>query len=108
MIHFDDALRTAKEVVGGNPAYSGIEEVLVLRDLRGRLRLFLKPMESQRKAVSDACDRLSSTLADRLSPFWGNVVAVDIPGGEFARILDPARSGASVWGKRPQPSRLPP
>lgn len=91
MIHFDDALKTAKEVVAGDPAYSGIEEVLVLRDLRGRIRLFLKPMESQRKAVSDACDRLSSTLAARLSPFWGNVVAVDLPGGEFARILDPVR-----------------
>lgn len=91
MIHFDDVLRTAKEVVANDPTYPDIEEVLVLRDLRGRVRLFLKPNENKKNEVGAFCDRLSTPLGERLSPFWGNVVAVDTPGGEFARILDPVR-----------------
>ena len=91
MIHFDDVLSTAKEVVASDPTYSDIEEVLVLRDLRGRVRLFLKPNENKKSEVGAFCGRLSTPLGERLSPFWGNVVAVDTPGGEFARILDPVR-----------------
>ncbi len=91
MIHFDDVLSTAKEVVASDPTYSDIEEVLVLRDLRGRVRLFLKPNENKKNEVGALCDRLSTPLGERLSPFWGNVVAVDTPGGEFASILDSVR-----------------
>ena len=52
MIHFDDVLKTAKEVLAEDPGYASIEEVLVLRDLRGRIRLFLKPKENQSNEVA--------------------------------------------------------
>jgi len=91
MIHFDDILKIAKEVLANDPAYSCIEEVLVLRDLRGRVRLFLKPKENRNNDVSAACDRLCKMLADKLSPFWGNVVALDTPHGEFVKVLGPVR-----------------
>ncbi len=61
MIHFDDVLSTAKEVVASDPTYSDIEEVLVLRDLRGRVRLFLKPNENKKNEVGALCDRLSTS-----------------------------------------------
>jgi hypothetical protein len=91
MIHFDDVLSTAKEVVASDPTYSDIEEVLVLRDLRGRIRLFLKPNENKRNEARALCDRVATRLGEHLSPFWGNVVALDTPNGEFADILKPVR-----------------
>lgn len=91
MIHFDDVLKTAHDTVVNDPIKSQIKEVLVLRDLRGRVRLFLKPQTGLDSEVAKACKRLDKALADNLAPFWGKVIEPDIPRGEFQAILNLVR-----------------
>lgn len=91
MIHFDDVLKTAFTTVQNHPARPDIQEVLVLRDLRGRIRLFLKPFAEKAAALEAALPDLHEALRNSLDFFWGGIVEVDLPGSEFYSVLQPFR-----------------
>ncbi len=94
MIHFQDVLPAARKVI----ASSGIDErlagVLVLRDLRGRVRFFLQSRESEQAEVEARCGSLAEQFERELAPFWGGVVEVDDPKSEFAQVLAGVRNDA--------------
>ena len=92
MIHFDDVLTAAYRIITNDAVNDFIEEVLVLRDLRGRIRLFMKPVEGHESEVEEALDRLSCALATDLGPFWGNLIEVDSPRSDYQSILKPVRA----------------
>ncbi|HPD32188.1 MAG TPA: AAA family ATPase, partial [Phycisphaerae bacterium] len=69
-----------------------IEEVLVLRDLRGRVRLFLKARENSADELASSIADLATSLETSLAPFWGGVLDVDRPKSEFYAILEQVRS----------------
>jgi cellulose biosynthesis protein BcsQ len=92
MIHFDDVLTVACNVLTASPAASFVQEVLVLRDLRGRIRLFLKPQDDHESDVAGALADLGQRLASGLGPFWGNVIELDSPRSSFEPLLNTVRS----------------
>lgn len=94
MIHFEQTLPAARGVIQHAGLSDTITGVLVLRDLRGRIRLFLKPRENQEEVVSEKLEQLRADLAKELEPFWGGVVDLDRPRSEFFRILESVRSEA--------------
>jgi cellulose biosynthesis protein BcsQ len=94
MIHFDEVLRTAKTILTADPIAKHIDAVLVLRDLRGRIRLLLTPALGDGLATDSDCERLRARLAATLGPFWGGVVEVDSPSSDFAKLLAPFRQEA--------------
>jgi hypothetical protein len=94
MIHFDQVLPKAKEVLERSPINAAVTGILVLRDIRGRVRLFLRPADGKREDVAGACDGLRRELEKELAPFWGGVVDLDRDDGEFGPILAPVRGEA--------------
>jgi hypothetical protein len=94
MIHFDRVLRATKKVLDADPIAQRVKGVLVLRDLRGRIRLLLTPSDGDESAVEGSCPQLAAALASALDPFWGGVVDVDSPSSDFAKLLAPLRAEA--------------
>jgi len=94
MIHFEQTLSTARQVLKDSHICDAIVSVLVLRDLRGRIRLFLKPADDRRNQVAAALPDLTSELRQKLAPFWGGVLDLDVANSEFASILTPVRAEA--------------
>jgi len=94
MIHFDDVLTTARDVLAEDTDFHAIERVLVLRDLRGRIRLFLTPKPEAADAVRNACSRLNTQLADALGGFWGQMIEPDVPESQVRALLDTVRAEA--------------
>lgn len=94
MIHFDDVLVTAHKVVTDDRAVKLIEHVLVLRDLRGRVRLFLRPKQAQEEQVNEACSRLGPLLGNALGGFWGELIEVDSRNSDSHAMLETVRSEA--------------
>ena len=92
MIHFDEVLTHAYTTITNDTHSALIDGVLVLRDLRGRIRLFLKPAENRASELAAEIPRLNGVLKDALEMFWGGVVEVDVPGSDFQSILDPFRA----------------
>ena len=92
MIHFDEVLNRAFITIASDTHSTLVESVLVLRDLRGRIRLFLKPAENREAQLAAEIPRLNEVLSSALEMFWGGVVEVDIPGSDFQSILDPFRA----------------
>ena len=92
MIHFDEVLARAFKTISEDTHSALIGEVLVLRDLRGRIRLFLKPTENRKSELEAEIPRLKGVLKNAIEMFWGGVVEVDVPGSDFQSILDPFRA----------------
>jgi len=92
MIHFDDVLQRAFSVISTDACNEWIQDVLVLRDIRGRVRLFLKPKDDRAPALKLEIPRLSQILGAALEMFWGGVIEVDVPGSDFQSLLDPFRA----------------
>jgi len=92
VIHFDEVLNRAFITIASDTHSTLVESVLVLRDLRGRIRLFLKPAENREAQLAAEIPRLNEVLSSALEMFWGGVVEVDIPGSDFQSILDPFRA----------------
>lgn len=91
MIHFEDVLPKSRDLFLADLDKDSIEEVLVLRDLRGRVRLFLKPKPGAEPSVSKVCGRLQPILERELGHFWGKVIEPDTEKGAFADVLRPVR-----------------
>ncbi len=94
MIHFDEVLRTTRDAVNGSPLAKCVEKVLVLRDLRGRIRLLLTPPADAPAPSETALKPLADTLSTALGPFWGGVVEFDSRFSDFAKLLMPFRQEA--------------
>jgi cellulose biosynthesis protein BcsQ len=94
MIHFDDVLPTAREILSRDSAAGSFERVFVLRDLRGRIRLFVAPIQGAEKQVEEACGRLNAILSKTLGVFWGGLIEADVPNSPFQMILSHVRSEA--------------
>jgi hypothetical protein len=95
MTHFDEVLRAAKHAIDASPVAEHIREVLVLRDLRGRIRLLLTPRDEAATAAAESgCPQLREQLASAIYPFWGGIVEVSSPTSELGRLLAPFRKEA--------------
>jgi hypothetical protein len=94
MTHFDDVLPATRDILRKDPAAPSFSHVLVLRDLRGRVRLFIKPKEGAEEAVQEACGRLEGSLSTALGAFWGGLIEADVPDSPFQSILAPVRTEA--------------
>ncbi len=94
MIHFEQVLPQAKEVLGRHQIAKALAGVFVLRDLRGRVRLFLKEQDGKRSDLEAALPRLAQELEAELAPFWGGVIEIDRDDGDFGPILGPVRAEA--------------
>ncbi len=94
MIHFDEVLEQARVVIAADPAANVIQHVTVLRDLRGRIRIFLKPDPNAPNTLTDLIARVQPKLEIDLGGFWGKLIAPDMPHNEMIALLDSVRGEA--------------
>jgi len=87
MTHFDDVLRRAYEVLTADPGTANVDRVTVLRDMRGRVRLFPQPAADQAVAVAKLCERVAPRLSEELGCFWGGLIEADDERSDMAALL---------------------
>jgi len=92
MIHFDEVMEKTRTLIEGDPDSVSVQHITVLRDLRGRIRLFLKPPKDNIKILDGLIKRLEPKLVQELGGFWGKVIEADVSHSEMASLLASVRS----------------
>lgn len=95
MIHFDEVLEQTRSIIDLDPDSAQIQDVTVLRDLRGRIRLFLKPVGGDPKVLTELIARIQPRLESELGGFWGKLITPDVPNNDMVTLLNSVRKEAS-------------
>ncbi len=92
MIHFDDVLNKARSIIETDADAAQIQHVTVLRDLRGRIRLFLKPPDGNSRTLVELIKRLEPQFVKELGGFWGKLIEPDVTQSEMANLIASVRT----------------
>jgi MinD-like ATPase involved in chromosome partitioning or flagellar assembly len=106
MIHFDEAIGILAKTCPKLDGYSELSEITVIRDLHGRLSLFvaLRNSEDEKEFAESISPSWVKRLEESLAPFWG--------GSVWVKRSHPTEAETSLFSvieesRQPWPDRYP-
>lgn len=109
MANFSDCIQTTKTTVRAWSCFGDLRSVIILRDVRGKIRLFLECSSSANSSViQDALLSLKNALSTALGNYWGDKVYSDCGSqnplekslfdqANRLKILDDTDAGGLSW-----------